>query len=236
MTLLNVPSGRQFDGLDLEIMRYSAETRFIEWFDEQKKLASGKRSHVYVKGRQDATENPGFLRLACRKILSDTCDLMDHADRRQPRFIGIPHVAHGWTPAISMVDAFEHITRRSACHAIMRSELKEHGAHTKWVAATHNIAQFRDILFDNVVTDSGSKETALKHMVEDGFVPSEIDAMVFVDRQQGGLENMKKLGFRSVHANYLLLDMTFAFQHLGLWPPGAAEKVEREIRENQFAT
>ena len=154
-------------------------------------------------------------------------------DRRRPRFIGIPHVAHGWTPAVSMVDEFEKITGRGARHPIMRSELKKHGAHTKWVARTDEPSLFRDFLFDNVVTDSGSKETALEHLVEDGFMPTEVDAMVFVDRQQGGLGNMVKLGFRSVHANYNLLDMTYAFQQLGKWPSDAVERVEREIAENQ---
>jgi len=58
--------------------------------------------------------------------------------------------------------------------------------------------------------------------------------MVFVDRQQGGFEAMKKLGFHHVHACYRLLDMTFAFQQLGLWPNDSVEKVEKEIRENQI--
>lgn len=221
---------------DLQVMELAAVVGFIEWFEKPKKLASGKTSHIYVNGRQDATENPEFLKLACRKILTDTRTIMDtDDDRRRPRFIGIPHVAHGWTPAVSMVDEFEKITGRGACHAIMRSELKKHGAHTKWVARTDEPSLFRDFLFDNVVTESGSKKTALEHLVEDGFAPSDVDAMVFVDRQQGGLENMTKLGFRSVHANYLLLDMTFAFQHLGRWPLDAVARVEREISENQFA-
>lgn len=233
---MDVPSGRTFLTLDLQIMEAAAETGFIRWYAEPQPLASGRKSHVYVHGRQDTTENPQFLRLCCRRILLDTRDIMHElGDGRRPRFIGIPHVAHGWTPALSMVDAYEGLTGRDACHAIMRSELKAHGVHkSKWIARTADSELFCDIQFDNTVTDTGSKVTATKHMREDGMDMSDVIGMVFTDRQQGGLKNMGFLGYRRIHANYLLLDMAFAFQQLHKWPADAAQRVEREIRENQI--
>lgn len=233
---MQVPSGRTFTTLDLQIMEAAAETGFIRWHDEQRTLASGRKSHVYVNGREETTENPHFLRLCCRRILIDTRDIMHKlGDGRRPRFIGIPHVAHGWTPAISMVDAYEGLTGRNACHAIMRSELKKHGAHNKWIARTPDTSLFCDIQFDNTVTDKGSKDLATAHMIEDAMDMNDVIGMVFTDRQQGGLKAMESLNYRLVHANYFLLDMTYAFQELNRWPSDAAERVEREIKENQIA-
>ena len=232
---LHVPSGREFGTLDMQIMDVAAETGFVKWHEQPKELASGRKSHVYVNGREDTTENPHFLRLCCRRILLDTKKIMDGlGDSRSPRFIGIPHVAHGWTPAITMVDKYDVITGRDACHAIMRSELKKHGAHQKWIARTADSAVYCDIQFDNAVTDKGSKDTATAHMIEDGMDMSDVIGMVFVDRQQGGLKAMESLRYRLVHANYLLLDMVFAFQELGRWPADATERVEREIAANQI--
>ncbi len=231
---MQVPSGRIFYALDRLIMQGAAEFGFVKWYDEVRTLASGLKSHIYVEGRQDTTENPRFLTLACRKILEDTRDIMnEEGDYRRPRFIGIPHVAHGWTPAISMVDHYENITNRKACHAVMRSELKEHGGRKgKWVAGASN-DMFRDILFDNVVTDSGSKKIAATRLTEDGWNIQDVIAMVFVDREQGGFQEMKRMSFYHVHACYRLLDMTSAFQQMGLWPSDAVEKVQQEILENQ---
>jgi len=218
-------------------MRLAAHVGFVRWYDEARTLASGRESHIYVEGRQDTTENPAFLDLVCRKILQDTNAIMaEDEDDRRARFIGIPHVAHGWTPAITMVDFHSKITPHGACHAIMRSELKEHGGRKgKWVAGSPQPGKYRDFLFDNVVTDAGSKQTALSHLIEDGWRSDQIDTMVFVDRQQGGLTNMEQLGFRRVHACYFLLDMTFAFRELGLWPADAVERVEEEIAAHQLA-
>lgn len=237
MEELVVPSRRIFDHLDLQIMQLAAKIGFVQWHDEAKRLKSGKLSHVYVNGRQDATENPDFLRLASRKILLDAkrSKSAESPDDRRLRFIGIPHVANGWTPFISAVDLFERITGTRSCHAIMRSELKAHGAHNKWVAATIDHSRFRDVLFDNVVTDSGSKKEAAARLVVDGFDLSQVEALVFVDRQQGGLEEMRKIGFHSVRATYNLLDMAYAFQELGLWPEGAVKRVEEEIRDHLLA-
>lgn len=221
----------------MELMKAAATTGFIKWFAEEKTLASGKKSHVYVQGRDDTTHNPYFLTMACRKILRDTHQMMVTApDLRKPRFIGIPHVAHGFTPALAVIDYHSNITSRGACFAIMRSATKSYGGKPgRWVEGEVDVSTFRDILFDNVVTDSGSKVEAAEHLVADGFELKEIDCMVFVDRQQGGLQAMGGIGFRSVHANYFLLDMVHAFGQLECWSGDAVEQVRREIEANQIA-
>jgi orotate phosphoribosyltransferase len=235
-SLLKVPSGREFGRLDMDIMTASADVGFVKWYDEPRTLASGRKSHIYVEGRQDLTENPHVLRLMSRRILIDTKRIMDDTnDMRRPRFIGIPHVAHGWTPSIAMVDEYEDITERHACFAILRSEPKGHGGRKgEWIAWNNQPDKFLNILFDNTVTDSGSKKTAGAHLLVEGCPPEEVGAMVFVDRQQGGLNEMVGMHFLFVYANYFLLDIAYAFQHIGKWPTDAAEQVDKEIKENQI--
>ena len=237
MNSLTMPSGRRFYGQDMALMKDAVSVGFVKWFDEERTLASGRKSHVYVQGREDTTQSPEFLHKVCRKILIDTREIMEEAnDLRRPRFIGIPHVAHGFTPALAMVDYQDQITRRNACFVIMRSKPKDYGGKPgRWVEGAVDTATFRDIQFDNVVTDSGSKAEANERMFADGFTIDELDAMVFVDRQQGGLEAMRKMGYRHVHANYFLLDMADAFGKLELWTADAVEKVRREITDNQVS-
>jgi orotate phosphoribosyltransferase len=234
---MKVPSGATYHNVDLNLMTALARVLFITWSDEPRTLASGLKSHVYVQGREDLTENPDVMELVCHKILHDTKKIMDAADDpRCPRFIGIPHVAYGWTPALVMVDNHERITGRVTTNSIMRSALKGHSERRgKWLAGKPDKLKFRDIVFDNVVTSNGSMEEGVEHLEEDGFKRGELDGMVFVDRQQGGFQRMQKMGLRHSHACYNLLDMAFAFQKLGEWPSDAAERVEREIRTNQIA-
>jgi orotate phosphoribosyltransferase len=235
MATMNVPSGQVFSTIDLRIMEGAAKNNFIKWHDEPKKLNSGIWSHIYVNGREDTTEDGDFLRLCARKVLYDVKEMMEaEKDLRRPRFIGVPHVAYGWTPAFTVVDAYEDVTGRDACHAIIRTSLKDHGAHNHWVARTRNPRGFREILFDNTLTSGKSIEAELKKLMMDGTEPNEVDVLVFVDRQQGGMRKVNAMGFRSARASYGLLDMTYALQRLGMWPGDAAERVEREIATNQI--
>ena len=237
MALVTAPSGKDFDDIDRLLLRLGNAVGFIQWYDKGHILASGHESHIYVEGREDTTQNPGFLSLACWKILKDVKDIMGgEQDFRHPRFIGIPHAAYGWTSAITMVDHFSDITHRQACHLVMRASVKGHGGREgKWVAGKPNPKEYRDILFDNVVTTAGSMKVAAKHLVEDGWKLADVDAMVFVDRHQGGLEEMRRVGFHQVHACYNLLDIAYVLGEIGVWPKAVTKKIEQEIKKNQFA-
>lgn len=228
---MTLSSGRVFEELDLTTMSAAVHAGFITYSNEPFTLTAGGKSHVYVLGRDDTTEHGVFLSNAARIVLRDTRRIMDEAvDSRRPRFIGIPEVGHGWTPAFTTVDTIENITGRNTSHAIFRGKPKGYGARQgKWVEAEVDESVYRDIMFDNVVTGADTKLKASDLMVSDGFQRNQVDCMVFVDRGQGGFAEMQTMGFRSVHACYTLGDMVESFGKLNLWSGEQVNRVMREI-------
>jgi hypothetical protein len=45
---------------------------------------------------------------------------------------------------------------------------------------------------------------------------------------------MEKAGFKRIVVAFKLLDLTFAFGELGLWPKSAVKAVEEEIKAHQL--
>ena len=120
---------------------------------------------------------------------------------------------------------------------IMREvEKREHGAHQGFVNGAYQPKVFRDFVLDNVATDGGTKIDAVPKFLSDGFPAYDLDWIIFVDRQQGALGRLAKAGFKSVLVVYNLLDLTFAYEKLGLWPAHAVQMVEKEIADHQFAS
>ena len=58
--------------------------------------------------------------------------------------------------------------------------------------------------------------------------------LIFIDRQQGAVERLRSLGFNRISVALQLLDITFVFGELGLWPKSAVQAVEEEIRAHQL--
>ncbi|MES2006948.1 MAG: hypothetical protein V4436_02445 [Patescibacteria group bacterium] len=229
---LKVPSGRVFEDSDLKLMKMLVEVGFIRWLDEPVLLKSGIESRVYVFGRNDLTENASVLRRVGARIIQE---LRYHTDNERSGFdnsnfclIGIPTAGTALAIAASQGDA-------SAGARIMREVKKIHGAHNTWVEGEPMHEKHRYVLVDNVATDGKSKREAAAKLIEDGYDISEVDCLILVDRQQGALKNIESLGFRRVLVVYNLLDMTFAFRHLKLWPEEAVLKVEQEIAAHQQA-
>ena len=92
------------------------------------------------------------------------------------------------------------------------------------------------IAVDGVVTDGASKIEAAKRAVEEQGYPWNMPCFILVDRQQGAVERLKRLGFERLVVAYNLLDITFAFGELGLWPKSAVQAVEEEIKAHQALT
>ncbi len=231
METLELPSGTIFDASDIALMREFARVGFIRWSDDPFTLKSGIRSHVYVCGREDFTDNPSVLVALARKTLDHADAFMKaRGDTRRPGFIGIPVAGHPLSIVPATVEAIEHRTGRDVFFRVMREKKKEHGAHhSKWVAGVADPAAHCYILIDNVVTDGGSKREAVDRLAEDSYHAADMDCIVIVDREQGGIPKMRGMGFRSVSALYTLSDMTGAFVALGLWPQESAERVAEEI-------
>ena len=87
---------------------------------------------------------------------------------------------------------------------------------------------------DNVVTDGQSKFEAVERLRASGYPVDEMPSLIFVDRQQGGIRRMEEAGFKNIVVAYRLLDLTFAFGELKLWPKEAVRAVEQEIKAHQI--
>lgn len=120
------------------------------------------------------------------------------------------------------------------CHRVMKESLKEHGAHPKWVNGDPRPDFHTYWTVDNVVTDGKSKFEASERLRESGYPVEEMPSLVFVDRQQGGIQNMEKAGFKRIVVAYKLLDLTFAFGELNLWLKSAVKAVEEEVKAHQL--
>ncbi len=225
---MDVPSGMVYDRLDLRILRRLAEVGFVKHSDEPVTLKSGIKSNVYVFGRNDLTEHPDLEVLIGQKIWR----LIRRAsppDGSQPCLIGIPTAGTALAQAAAMM-SFLDAERPPVCHRSMRQVLKKkHGVHSDWIDGAPDIERHTYWLVDNVVTDGRSKIEAAARAAEQGY-PSRMPCFIFVDRQQGAIKRLADERFGEVVVAYNLLDITFAFGELGLWPKDAVRAVEEEIQ------
>lgn len=232
---MKVPSGQIFNKLDLQILPLLVKYSFIQWRDTPFILKSGVNSNVYVFGREDITDHPDFEWLIGRKI---ALLVKEHTlpEDKQPCLIGIPSAGTPLAQAASMVSYKENICVNGhfICHRVMKETLKAHGAHPNWVNGPPQPEIHTYWTIDNVVTDGGSKFEAADRFSESGYPIQEMTSLVFVDRQQGGINRMEQRGFKRIVVAYRLLDLTFAFGELGFWPKATIKAVEREIRDHQL--
>lgn len=222
---MQVPSGRTLSPHDIALIRTMNEVGFIKWSDDPFTLKSGIESHVYVLGREDLTDNPAF-ELMCGSAIERQVRLLV---REGPiSLIGIPTAGTALAQAAAMASVLMGGSKRVS-HRIMREVKKAHGAHKSWVNGSPRPGVTYGVI-DNVVTDGGSKSEAAPKLVEDGYSLQDLFWIIFVDRQQGAVEKLHEAGFNNIYVMYKLLDITFVFQELRLWPRAAADKVEKEIR------
>jgi len=242
---MEVPSGRVFDGVDLNMVKFSARYGFISWSDQPVTFRSGMESRVTVGGREDFTDHPDLAWVVGRRIM--TCVLQDaeaRGDRKQQCLIGIPTAGTAFAQAAAMVNfAWERVLywkdsvdELRIIHRIMREALKTHGVHPDWVNGKPQPDLHTYWMVDNTVTDGGTKVEAREHLLQSNYPVQEMRTLVVVDRQQGGIKRMEKAGFSNIVVAYYLLDLTYAFRELGLWPKDAVQAVEEEIKAHQLVS
>lgn len=232
---MEVPSGRIFDEDDLKLVQLMAIYGFIQRKDKPLVLSSGKSSSVYVFGREDLTDHPDFEQLVGLKI-ARLVKMYALPGDRQPCLIGIPTAGTAMAQAAAMVAFDKGITVNGyfICHRLMREALKTtHGVHPQWVNGSPE-ERHSYWSIDNVMTNGRSKIVADERFKESGYPIETMPSLIFVDRQQGGLRILKEAGFTRIVIAYNLLDVTFAFGELGLWPKEKVKLVEEEIKANQF--
>ncbi len=232
---MEVPSGQIFNKLDLELLPLMTKYKFIEWRDSPFTLKSGISTHIYVFGREDITDHPDLEWLIGRKTAISIQENSLPEDK-QPCLIGIPTAGTAIAQAASMVSYAENIRVNECfiCHRVMKEVLKTHGIHPTWVNGFPQPEFHTYWDLDNVVTDGTSKLDAKYKLGESGYPVLDMPSLIFVDRQQGGIQLMKQRGFTQIVVAYRLLDLTFAFGELGLWPKRAVKAVEEEIKAHQI--
>lgn len=239
---MKVPSGRILDAYDLRILPMMARYGFIRWDEQPFTLRSGIKSHVYVFGREDLTDHPDLEWHIGHKIAGLVLEnAVARGDHKQQCLIGLPTAGTSLAQAAAMVNWHRQSfwvddAKHRIIHRIMREELKTHGAHPDWVNGKPLQELHTYWSVDNVVTDGGTKLESRERFRASGYPVENMPALVLVDRQQGGIKRMEQRGFNQIVVAYYLLDLTYAFGQLGLWPSEAVHNVEEEIKAHQMVS
>jgi orotate phosphoribosyltransferase len=234
-TQMTVPSGRIFFEEDILLLNEMVACGFIKCSEKPFMLKSGIESNVYVYGREDITDNPRFEMMTGLKI-AKTVQKYRMPDDKQVCLIGIPTAGTALAQAGAMASVTNeiYVNGNFICHRVMKEARKKYGVHQNWVNGEPDPQKHAYWIVDNVVTDGESKLEADKRLRESGYPVENSYNLIYVDRQQGGVARMEKAGFKHIIVVFELLDLTFAFGELGLWPKSMVKAVEEEIKAHQF--
>ncbi len=226
---LELPSGAVYDAEQLALMKRFHELGTVVWSDKPFTLKSQIESHVYVHARQELTQNTDVLKTVGQMISREIyLDALVDSDQRRCCLIGIPTAG---TPLAAAAALFARDT--AMAFKLMREKKKTHGANQLWVDGFPEPHHYRYCSVENVVTSGQSVEEADIHLAEDGYPVTEMMTYVLVDRQQGGIERLQKIGYKA-RALFALGDIAFAFGELGLWTKDQVFSVDKEIHAHRF--
>lgn len=234
--ILNVPSGEVYIEEDLKLLRMMEKYGSIKYDPNGFTLKSGKSSNVYVLLRGDVTDHPDLGVALGRKIAKTVVDNSFEADLAAC-LIPIPTAATGMAAAASLVSEMDGICTPAGpiSYRVMREAVKGHGAGaTNWVNGKYD-EKHTFWFVDNVVTDSASKIEARDRLIESGYAVEDMPSLIGVDRQQGGVQNMEKAGFKRIVTVFNLLDIAYAMGEMELWPKDVVKSVQDEIAAHQVA-
>ena len=143
------------------------------------KLVSGRMSDFYVNCKP-TTLNPRGMYLIGNLVFDAIRDV-------NPR--GVGGLTFGADP-IAMAAAFVSELKGQPINAFsIRKTRKDHGI-SKWVEGDLKKGD-RVVIIDDVATTGGSTISAIERAREEGLEVAKV--VVLVDRQEGGMENIKKL-------------------------------------------
>lgn len=192
-------------------------------FSEQPiKLNSGALSHIYVNGRNDITENPHLLATLARMI---ACQAKKKMPRGTPRilFLGAPTAG---TPLAVAAGLLGDGTGFQMGSRMVRSKPKGHGAHRKWIDGAYDGAEFY-VMVDNAISSGTTLRGQIGNLAKSGYNIKELYYLILIDREQGGIEALRKAGYM-IDSLLDLSDICKAFGVLGFW---SKEKVKAACDE-----
>lgn len=154
-----------------------AEKSFKYSFEPIFKLVSGKMSRFYINCKP-TTLNPRGMYLIGHIIFDMVRDL---------NITGIGGLTFGADP-IAMAVSFASELKNGPINAFsIRKTQKDHGI-IKWVEGDMSPGD-RIVIIDDVATTGGSTITAIERAKAEGL--DVVKAVILVDRQEGGLENIQ---------------------------------------------
>ncbi|OEU63608.1 MAG: orotate phosphoribosyltransferase [Desulfobacterales bacterium S5133MH16] len=161
-----------------ELIRIICEKSFKYSREPSFKLVSGKMSHFYVNCKP-TTLSPRGMFLVGHLVFDAIKDLKAH---------GIGGLTFGADP-MAIATAFVSELKAKPMNAFsIRKTQKDHGI-VRWIEGDMNPGQ-RVVIIDDVVTTGGSTIQAIERARSEGL--EVVRAVILVDRQEGGLENIRE--------------------------------------------
>ncbi|PIE74757.1 MAG: orotate phosphoribosyltransferase [Deltaproteobacteria bacterium] len=151
-------------------VKYSTEKEFL--------LASGKKSRFYINCKQTILRAEG-LYLTGNLVLNEIKELEIDA---------VGGLTFGADP-VAMATAFASASQKNPVNAFsIRKEKKDHGI-SRWIEGSVKKGG-KAVIIDDVATTGGSAIKAIERAKSEGL--DIVGAVILVDREEGGLENIKK--------------------------------------------
>jgi uridine monophosphate synthetase len=178
-------------------------------------LASGITSPFYIDLRL-LVGDPGLLASVAERY----AEILDSLDA--DRVAGVPYAALPIGTAVSLSSGRPMI--------YPRKEVKEYGLQ-RGIEGVWNPGE-RVVIVEDLVTSGGSTLRSVERLREAGLIVE--DAIVLIDREQGGVQNLAKHGV-AVHCVMTLSNMLDSLERQGVVSPEQIDTVCEFVRESQLA-
>ena len=148
-------------------------------------LTSGKESDFYIDCRPVTLHPEGSYLVG--KLLFERLGGSREAVQ------GVGGMTMGADPIATAVSLISFLEGRPVPAFIIRKEPKKHGRGL-WVEGINNLPEGTAVaIVEDVVTTGGSTIKAIERAKEEGL--KVVQVLALVDREEGGKENLKKLGY-----------------------------------------
>ena len=160
-----------------ELVEMLYEKSFMYSKEPKYKLASGRQSHFYVNCRPTALHPKGMFLIG--HLVFDRIKDLDAQ--------GVGGLTFGADP-VAMATAFVSYLKEKPLKAFsIRKTQKDHGI-VKWIEGDMKQGE-KVVIVEDVVTTGGSTIKAVERVRAEGL--DVLKVVVLVDRQEGGIENVK---------------------------------------------
>lgn len=229
MKMFTAPSGAVFTSKDMELFKALFHIGFVTWKDEPIIFKSGKKSNTYVRGRQDLTNNPHILfGLIAPRIVEFVRTTIPIHDGRQHCLIGIPTAGTKLAMAAAGYSYYRQI-RPGIIYRELRVQKKAHGEDAGWTVGGPELKNDINITIEQAMSSGSSIIEHTGHLKEDGYPVKDMHHVILVDRELGGIENLRANGLERVHTMFKLKDMVAALVEMELWPVARYKTLLKEI-------